>query len=64
MSGRESLFEIRFWRHPVQFVTRRWRENWAQTWTLGPLSFEVEWVALARQYVFALTIDRSGGRYD
>ena len=51
MSERESPF-------------RALRHNWYRQWKVGFLSFEIEWVALASQYTFSLSIDRSGGRYD
>lgn len=35
---------------------RRLRSNWAQSWRVGRVEFEIEWVAKARYYTFCLTI--------
>ncbi len=34
-------------------------DNWAQTWKLGPVEFEIEWVPKARQFGFWLSFDFS-----
>lgn len=48
----------------IASIRRRWRENWAHSWSRGRWEFEIEWVPRANGYAMFSLVRHSRPEID